>query len=1147
MMKRALLILFLSPLLTLSQSRTPLNRSYLQSNMDGNQKSITNVNGLGPVTSITFADGTSMVTAVGGFASNSEVAIAGPGITIVSNGVLRTFISTNVSGTFTGNGEALTNLQNMVWKTVSARGIANGLSTLANDGKDFGPDTAGTTTSGLQEAIDSFPRGSGDSTNVYVAVQLSGGTIFYTNNITYSNYLTHQFFLKGVGMLGTRLVYAGTNVGTPLIWLRGGGYPGASIGLPSYVNVEDMTLSSIYCRTNVVLNVTNENYVVLRNLNVSGWKIETGEDWFSTVDDDGGASYSYTTNGLVGAVLGNVNDGEVLVENCQFGFLAVGLHSLSDHLFVNRFIGVMNGKNSGVLGGSPQTAWPSTHVYRIGSSILRRPGLDTHLNNVHCYDDKAPSFAYLNHPGSGVEQVFFKGLFLEGDSPAIAAINTNAAAFLFDAWEDSFGTGIFNASQQGRIDTNNWTVSQAPLPLHGTVYNNPAYLRQPFADGGFQLRTGPYIGSGSLLSNVPGLLPISSPSLSTNSFFVAQSGSLNLDGFWYWSSSRLAYTNASKGAAVGALVDNFSGPPTLYLTFTNATHPIADVLATASFSTVTNALVKWVGGEFLDPITDMFAFFGGTTTNQSLFTGRLNDLRVQTDSGGTKYITTETSYVVSSGNGSAVTLPDVRTNAGRIILVKNGVATDTIITTVASQKIDGQGSFTLTNETDAVVLQAIDAEWRVMANYSTNTVSSSGGSAWSEYPAYQNVNMDGWGLTNLGVIFPQEGSTVQIIGADASGTFTGDGAGLTNLPASSIVSGTLSYLRTGSLTNHNDVTITSLAAGHHLAYSGTVWTNGPHGGGGGGGSGGGTLTNGTGEVVVDGGELWLRNPTNDQNIIHWGLQQIYYNGNGNIAMQWNVLSPVEGILLNSQGGSSSFRVADAGIYATNDVYIGGSGDGSVSLWDAANGAYLTITAGENIFITTSDIQASGFSGSGANLTTLNASALASGTIPYTRAGSLTNHNDVTVTSLTPGDHLAYSGTAWTNGPSGGGGGAGGFTNMMVGTITYGTTITPNLDIAGLIQYSTTPRRITFRCTLTGDITTVAAPTGTAVDGDVMVWEMIQDGTGSRLISGFNSIYAFGTDITGITLTTTASKRDFISWTYNSTATKWYCTGFVRGY
>lgn len=121
------------------------------------------------------------------------------------------------------------------------------------------------------------------------------------------------------------------------------------------------------------------------------------------------------------------------------------------------------------------------------------------------------------------------------------------------------------------------------------------------------------------------------------------------------------------------------------------------------------------------------------------------------------------------------------------------------------------------------------------------------------------------------------------------------------------------------------------------------------------------------------------------------------------------------------------------------------------------------------------------------------------------------------------------------------------TNMMVSTITYGTTISPTFAIGGLSTTAASARRVTFRLTLTGNVTAVDAPAGTLIDGDTMVWEMIQDGSGSHTITGWDAKYAFGADITGITLTTTASKRDFITFTYNSTADKWYCVGFVRGY
>lgn len=128
--------------------------------------------------------------------------------------------------------------------------------------------------------------------------------------------------------------------------------------------------------------------------------------------------------------------------------------------------------------------------------------------------------------------------------------------------------------------------------------------------------------------------------------------------------------------------------------------------------------------------------------------------------------------------------------------------------------------------------------------------------------------------------------------------------------------------------------------------------------------------------------------------------------------------------------------------------------------------------------------------------------------------------------------------------------SGGTTNMMVSTITSGTTISPTFAIAGLSTNDASCRRVTFRLAIAHDVTTISAPAGTLIDGDTMVWEVIQDAGTLHTISGWDTGaggYKFGTDITGITLTATLSARDFITFTYNSTANKWYCVGFVRGY
>jgi hypothetical protein len=87
----------------------------------------------------------------------------------------------------------------------------------------------------------------------------------------------------------------------------------------------------------------------------------------------------------------------------------------------------------------------------------------------------------------------------------------------------------------------------------------------------------------------------------------------------------------------------------------------------------------------------------------------------------------------------------------------------------------------------------------------------------------------------------------------------------------------------------------------------------------------------------------------------------------------------------------------------------------------------------------------------------------------------------------------------------------------------------------------------FRVTLGGN-RTLAAPSN-PTDGQRIMIEVIQDGTGGRtltLTTGTNG-FAFGTDITGITLSTAINARDFIGAVYNSTAQRWYVIAFVKGY
>ncbi|HSW99666.1 MAG TPA: hypothetical protein VLH38_01375 [Patescibacteria group bacterium] len=84
----------------------------------------------------------------------------------------------------------------------------------------------------------------------------------------------------------------------------------------------------------------------------------------------------------------------------------------------------------------------------------------------------------------------------------------------------------------------------------------------------------------------------------------------------------------------------------------------------------------------------------------------------------------------------------------------------------------------------------------------------------------------------------------------------------------------------------------------------------------------------------------------------------------------------------------------------------------------------------------------------------------------------------------------------------------------------------------------------FRVTLGGN-RTLANPTNPS-DGQKVMWEFIQDATGTRVIT-LGSAFAIGTDISSVTLTTIGGKRDFMGAIYNSISSKWYVIAFIKGY
>lgn len=84
----------------------------------------------------------------------------------------------------------------------------------------------------------------------------------------------------------------------------------------------------------------------------------------------------------------------------------------------------------------------------------------------------------------------------------------------------------------------------------------------------------------------------------------------------------------------------------------------------------------------------------------------------------------------------------------------------------------------------------------------------------------------------------------------------------------------------------------------------------------------------------------------------------------------------------------------------------------------------------------------------------------------------------------------------------------------------------------------------FRVTLAGS-RTLANPTN-PFDGQLIMWSIKQDATGSRILT-LGSKFRFGTDITAVVLSTVGGKTDKLGAQYDASADKWDVVSFVRGF
>jgi hypothetical protein len=229
------------------------------------------------------------------------------------------------------------------------------------------------------------------------------------------------------------------------------------------------------------------------------------------------------------------------------------------------------------------------------------------------------------------------------------------------------------------------------------------------------------------------------------------------------------------------------------------------------------------------------------------------------------------------------------------------------------------------------------------------------------------------------------------------------------------------------------------------------------------------------------------------------------------------------------GGQVNGAITNLGVGVTNGLFtvtldFGGNFPGAdrwleISVRSAGGGSYTTLNPRQKLTSTPYAITA-------ANLTGGLPAVQLVGTVSGTQVGSFTNHSDVVLTPLVPGQSLAFSGTAWTNGviaPTGNG--------ILTSLLYSGTNVPVNAAVG-----------THFRLLATNNFL-LQNPTGTS-DGQRLIFEIIQDATGGRTMV-LGSAFKLGSDLPLLNLTTNANRRDFL--TCVNSGTNVFVVGFVKGY
>ena len=259
------------------------------------------------------------------------------------------------AGSFSGNGAGISNLNLAVTVTV---GQSNAM---------FGPFTPGTTTAGLQEALNFLPQVA-TTNNLPRGGVIQIGPGIYTNlTLDLNNSYYTSVILQGAGEIATELSFNNT-MRPGLRTINNYGNPE---GARLHLYVRDCGLIAEQNTTNAIVDLTEVAVLDIERCYFSWYGYVKNSLWgISTAPNV--ISSNVAPNKVIGAHVWGTDENNTRFYKCHFGGLAVGIWASSAHLTVEdcEFVHVANYYDTVNRLTVFANGWPADQAPSLGSCVL---------------------------------------------------------------------------------------------------------------------------------------------------------------------------------------------------------------------------------------------------------------------------------------------------------------------------------------------------------------------------------------------------------------------------------------------------------------------------------------------------------------------------------------------------------------------------------------------------------------------------------------------------------------------------------------------------------------------------------------------------------------------------------------------------------